>query len=373
MALTHFSSLRVLVARKHASAPAARALRLRTGDWVEVRPLEDILPTLDARGCLDAMPFMPEMAQFCGQRFQVFKSAHKTCDTIHTYRGRHLQDAVHLAGLRCDGGFHGGCQAGCLLFWKEAWLRRVEGPPDATACQQGRLAVESEAVRGGIAKLARQTRAEDVLAGEPRYRCQATELLRATTPLSIFDPRHYLRDVTTGNLTWRRLVRGAVFAFYDKLQRLRTAWRPRRGMAKADRPIERLNLQPGELVQVRSKAEIMATLDDGVRNRGLSFDAEMAPYCGRTMRVLRRVERILDEKTGKMLRLRKDCIILEDAVCSGLRCGIRRLGCPKSVYPYWREAWLRRVESAPSQTAEVASDTIAACDSRAKEQRELSA
>jgi hypothetical protein len=331
------------------------------------------MATLDAQGCLDAMPFMAEMARFCGQRFQVFKSAHKTCDTIHTYTGRHLPDAVHLAGLRCDGGFHGGCQAGCLFFWKEAWLRRVEGPRDAAAGPRGHAAVESEAVRDGIARLARQTRGEDMSAGEPRYRCQATELLRATTPLSIFDPRHYLRDVTTGNLTSQRLLRGVVFALYDKLQRLRVTWRSRNGTAKADRPIERLNLQPGELVQVRSKAEIMATLDDGVRNRGLSFDGEMAPYCGRTMRVLRRVERILDEKTGKMLRLRKDCIILEDAVCSGLRCGIRRLGCPKSVYPYWREAWLRRVESGPSQTVEVASDTTAACGSHAKGERELSA
>ena len=343
MALTHFSSLRVLVAGKRPSARPARALGLHVGDWVEVRPLEEILGTLDAQGCLDAMPFMPEMARFCGMRFQVFKSAHKTCDTIHTYTGRHLQDAVHLAGLRCDGGFHGGCQAGCLLFWKEAWLRRADGPRETATT------VESQAVRDGIAGLVRQTHSEDTPAEEPRYRCQATELLRATTPLSIFDPRHYLRDVATGNLTWQRLLRGAGFALYDKLQRLRTAWRPRRGMACAERPTERLNLQPGELVQVRSKAEIMETLDDGVRNRGLSFDAEMAPYCGRTMRVLRRVERILDEKTGKMLRLRKDCIILEDALCSGLRCGIRRLGCPKSVYPYWREAWLRRVEEKPSQ------------------------
>jgi len=373
MALTHFSSLRVLVARKHASAAAARALHLHAGDWVEVRPLEDILATLDAQGCLDAMPFMPEMARFCGQRFQVFKSAHKTCDTIHTYTGRRLQDAVHLAGLRCDGGFHGGCQAGCLLFWKEAWLRRVDGPRDTAAAKRGHTAVESEAVRDGVARLARHTRGDDMSAGEPRYRCQATELLRATTPLSIFDPRHYLRDVTTGNLTWQRLLRGVVFALYDKLHRLRVAWRPRRGTAKAGQLIERLDLQPGELVQVRSKAEIMATLDDGVRNRGLSFDGEMAPYCGRTMRVLRRVERILDEKTGKMLRLRKDCIILEDAVCSGLRCGIRRLGCPKSVYPYWREAWLRRVEGAPGEAVGGAPDATAACGDCAKDERQVPA
>ena len=36
-----------------------------------------------------------------------------------------MRNAVHLEGLRCDGQAHGGCQAGCLLYWKEAWLRRV--------------------------------------------------------------------------------------------------------------------------------------------------------------------------------------------------------------------------------------------------------
>ena len=347
MALTHFSSLRVLVAGGRSSKPAPRALGLQVGDWVEVRPLDEILSTIDAQGSLDAMPFMPEMARFCGQRFQVFKSAHKTCDTIHSFTGRRLEAAVHLAGLRCDGGFHGGCQAGCLLFWKEAWLRRVDGPRDPAATEQSLIGAESEAVLNGIASLARQTRCDDTPAGEPRYRCQATELLRATAPLMVLDPRHYVRDLTSGNLTFWKLLRAVLFSVYIKpylkLQQLRSARLFR--ATKGELAAECLNLQPGELVQVRSKAEILATLDDGVRNRGLSFDVEMEPYCGRTMRVLRRVECILDEKTGKMLRLRKDCIILDGAECSGVRCGVRRLGCPKSVHSYWREAWLRRVES----------------------------
>jgi hypothetical protein len=345
MALTHFSSLRVFSTGKHASVRPVPALGLRTGDWVEVRPLGDILATLDAQGCLDAMPFMPEMARFCGRRFQVFRTAHKTCDTIHSFTGRRLENAVHLAGLRCDGGSHGGCQAGCLIFWKEAWLRRVEGSGDAGTVDGDHAAHAVEAVRDSLARLARQARIDDTPAGEPRYRCQATELLRATVPLNLFDPRHYLRDVIAGNFGWWALLRGAAFSLFDKLRRLYSVRRFRGRAATTERPNEPLNLQPGELVQVRSKAEIMATLDDGVHNRGLSFDAEMEPFCGRTMRVLRRVDRILDEKTGRMLRLRKDCIILEDAVCSGLRCGIRRLGCPKSVYPYWREAWLRRVDA----------------------------
>ena len=68
---------------------------------------------------------MPQMFRYCGQRFQVYKRAHKTCDTVSgQYVGLRLSHAVHL-DLRCDGQAYGGCQAACLIFWKEAWLKRV--------------------------------------------------------------------------------------------------------------------------------------------------------------------------------------------------------------------------------------------------------
>src|SRR5512139_660367 len=96
------------------------------GDWVEVRSREDILATLDKSGRLDGLPFMPQMFQYCGQRFMVRSRAYKTCDTVSGhYRGRRLRDAVHL-DIRCDGSAHGGCQANCLIFWKSAWLKPVE-------------------------------------------------------------------------------------------------------------------------------------------------------------------------------------------------------------------------------------------------------
>src|SRR5262245_25618912 len=105
------------------------ALNLKAGDWVEVRSREEILATLDERGRLEAMPFMPEMLKYCGQRLRVHKSAHKTCDTIEFKGARKLTRSVHLENARCDGAFHGGCQASCLLFWKDAWLKRVESGP----------------------------------------------------------------------------------------------------------------------------------------------------------------------------------------------------------------------------------------------------
>ena len=92
----------------------------------------------------------------------------------------------------------------------------------------------------------------------------------------------------------------------------------------------------------QAQEQIVATLDTNNQNRGLSFDAEMVPYCGGTYRVLRRVDRILDERTGRMLMLH-NCIILDGVVCGGCY-STRRLFCPRSIYSYWHEIWLRKAE-----------------------------
>ena len=107
-------------------------LNLRAGEWVEVRSADEILATLDDKQSVEALPFMPEMLRYCGSRFRVYKSAHKTADTIEQFSIRRMNRAVHLEELRCDGSAHGGCQAGCLLFWKESWLKRVGAaqPPE---------------------------------------------------------------------------------------------------------------------------------------------------------------------------------------------------------------------------------------------------
>ena len=101
-----------------------KSATLRAGDWVEVKSKDAILATLDSHGRLDGLPFMPEMFRCCGQRLRVSKRAHKTCDPPkRPRRRRRMANAVHLEDVRCDSGqAHGGCQAGCLIFWKEAWL-----------------------------------------------------------------------------------------------------------------------------------------------------------------------------------------------------------------------------------------------------------
>jgi hypothetical protein len=207
-------------------------------------------------------------------------------------------------------------------------------------------------------------------AGEaPRYVCQATQLPYATTRLEWWDMRQYVEDYRSGNVGLWRLVSGAVYSVYHHVSqsgigvgpamewlydRLHPLWRGTRFPWKAGTlpdgqptPAAALNLQPGELVRVKSHEEILRTLTVNRHNRGMKWDAELVPYCGGTYRVLRRVSRIVDEKTGRMIEMKTPCIVLDSVVCEARysRC---RMFCPRAIYTYWREIWLERATDAVS-------------------------
>jgi hypothetical protein len=324
------------------------------------------LATLDEEGCLDGMPFMPEMLEHCGKVLRVFKRAHKACDTIYQSGTRTLTDTVHLESSRCDGSAHGGCQAQCMLFWKVAWLRPLSpgGATMATSAARGCSRAELHAAT----------------ADGPRYSCQATRMLSATKPLSGYDLRQYVEDLRSGNIDLPTLLRGTFYRFSAYAIR-RCAWLgeyvplseelahallglydavqsqlpdgvpfPRRAGAipKGQRTPEGLDValfRPGSLVRVKSYEEILETLDTDNKNRGLYFDAENVPYCGMELRVHSLVEHIIDEKTGHMLRFKTPALILAGAYCRGTYSD-KRMFCPRAVYPYWRTAWVTLIAGA---------------------------
>jgi hypothetical protein len=115
-------------------------------------------------------------------------------------------------------------------------------------------------------------------------------------------------------------------------------------------PAETLDLQPGEWVQVKSPQEIGATITTSGFNRGMRYDMEMAKYSGERYRVQMRVDKLINEKNGKMGRMKSAAIQLENVYCRA-ECTSARLGCPRAVNTYWREIWLKRCE-APAQTAQ---------------------
>ena len=113
-------------------------------------------------------------------------------------------------------------------------------------------------------------------------------------------------------------------------------------------PTSSLNLQPGEIVRVKSYEEILRTLDHENMNRGMRFDGEEVPFCGRTYRVRNRVEKFIDERTGKLRTMKTPAVILEGVYCQG-RYSSHRMFCPRGILSWWREVWLDRVHEGASQ------------------------
>jgi hypothetical protein len=333
-------------------------MRVRAGMWVEVRSREEILASLEKDGTLEKMPFMPEMLNHCGKQFQISAVAHKTCDSAYKTGGRRLENSVHLGELRCDGSAHGGCQATCLLFWKTAWIKPVSeksSPKPAPAAGITEDQLLATTVKQGTDS------------PEPVYSCQATQLYHATKLQPWWDFRQFWRDIRFRNVTARRAARVLTVAFFRWLTTIGIAWRLTTWMY--DRVHQRLNgfpapqgtgviplgkptpgcdigLRPGELVRVKSHDEIKQTINVGHKNRGLWYDHEMVKFSGREYRVERRVDRIIDEVTGKMLVMKSPCIVLDKVWCTAEYTD-GRLMCRRAVTTYWRENWLERVEEQP--------------------------
>lgn len=344
--------------------PWPRRLGLRAGDMVVVRSRSEILATLDDRACLDNLPFQPEMFAFCGKRLRVAKVAHKTCDTINKTGGRRMLDAVHLEKARCDGAAHDGCQADCVFFWKEAWLRRAN---DQIVVPES--SVRPSITEAGVNEATRKPGPKSE--PDPSWVCQTTALYEATAPLYWWDVRQYIRDVTSGNHGAWYMTRLLLDASYRKLVGLGIGYRVLVGTYNwlkrllggnpypiasghipdgNPTPTEILNLQPGEWVEVKSREEILATITKNGFNRGMRYDMEMLKYSGGRFRVQMRVSKLLNEKTGKMMYMKNPCIQLEDVYCRA-ECTSMRLGCPRASNTYWREIWLRRVEAPSSRTS----------------------
>lgn len=324
------------------------AIALQPGELVEVLTGAEIFATLDTEGKLDGLPFMSEMLSFCGQRFRVLSRADSTC-----WRGqpRKIESTVHLDQIRCDGSAHDNCHASCLLLWKEAWLRRVNFPPHALPAK-----VDDRSTTNGYmgasncstAKVdgnseTRRMRSTMAAGSDQKMMCQATEIGVASCPLMLGNPPRYFfgvirdylfRKISLADL--RRLYiyfRGKLFLFVFTSW-ARAPWNTERYKKT---PSEILSLQPGEWIEVRSASEILRTLDDKACNKGMEFKAEMFQFCGRKFQVLSRMERRIDEHTGRMRVFRNECVILNSVHCEG-----QRSFCARNNYHYWREIWLRR-------------------------------
>lgn len=284
----------------------------RPGQLVRIRSLEQISMTLDRGGAVDGLPFMPEMAAFCHQTHRVIARVDKTCvegQGLSTFSNTNV---YILDGLRCDGTSHANCSKLCILFWKECWLEdnQKEIMPTTTAPPRA-----------------------DLLRGleQGLRECQSSALCCATRPMS----RSAL--LCSSAVDWPYAVLGLSRALRRKFKSIH--WRLFGN--KKSKPKDSLGLKAGEWVQVKTRQEIEETLDAHSKHRGLTFTQSMVPFCGGHFQVLRRVDRIILEETGKMRSI-KDTVILESVVCDGYT---GHGHCPRRQYHFWREAWLERIRS----------------------------
>ena len=122
--------------------PAACQLKgssdnLQTGDWVRVRPLEEIAVIVNHWNQIKGCAFMPEMAQFCGTTQRVLKSMDQFVDE-RDLQIKKSKGIILLEGVMCEGTEDfGRCDRSCYHFWREEWLEKIEMPaeslPDVSA------------------------------------------------------------------------------------------------------------------------------------------------------------------------------------------------------------------------------------------------
>jgi hypothetical protein len=312
--------------------------RLCRGDFVEVKTPDEIVQMLDADGALDHLPFMPEMLEFCGQRFRVSRQALTACYSGPGWPlGFMADDIVTLEGVRCSGVAHDGCQKACMIFWREAWLRKVEN-----------AAVQSRVNSQGIDRLRARLK---VMTDPNTYYCQASEFPKATHSLSWGERvGRYLSGLTGGNFNVLQMAQSSATGLFWRIRRMLLGAYPH-GSNKST-PVESLNLQPGEWVEVKSMQSIIESLNEQGRNRGLQFSPDMRLWCGRRCQVKGRLDKIIMDGTGKMRELR-NTVCLEGSTCGCSYMAIDMGGCSRCEVTYWREIWLRRseelIDAPPSQ------------------------
>jgi hypothetical protein len=94
-------------------------------------------------------------------------------------------------------------------------------------------------------------------------------------------------------------------------------------------------LIPGDLVEVRSEAEILATLDEQGTLDKLPFMPEMLKFCGQRFRIARHaLKTCVDDQDMRSL---DRTFLLEEVRCDGGNHN----SCGRACLIFWKEAWLK--------------------------------
>lgn len=274
---------------------------MNVGNIVKVKLLEEIKSTLDDNNSLDKMPFMPEMVKFCGKKFRIKKLANFVYKNKKGIRA--INNAILLDNIYCDGSSHNGCVKSCSIFWRKEWL---------THCADENYEHFNHNVSYNTNLVEFKTIIND------SYYCQSSQLQYFSKALNIFVKSKYLfKEFFAGN---KPVILIIINVFYHlELKNLHIINYSLCWIIKGNKvttPSESLNLEKGDLVEIRSKEEIIRTLDKTGKNRGMLFSQEMHSFCGQKFRVRSKLNRMITEDTGKMVEI-KNTVLLEGLTCNG--------------------------------------------------------
>lgn len=99
-------------------------------------------------------------------------------------------------------------------------------------------------------------------------------------------------------------------------------------------------IQPGDLVRIRSKAEIEQTLDGLRKTRGCTFQTAMYNHCGKQYRVFKKVNYFFDEAKQKTCKC-NGIFLLEGTYCNGKTAYLRP--CARNCFYFWQVSWLEKI------------------------------
>jgi len=140
--------------------------------------------------------------------------------------------------------------------------------------------------------------------------------------------------------SWQvRLFKTKTSKFIDRVV---SVFRAHKESLPAERPVDKPRINAGDLVRIRSEAEIRATLNRWGQLKGCKFmSEEMSPYCNTLQRVFKPMERFVDER-DYYVKKASGIILLEGLHCQGTSDYGR---CDRSCFYFWREEWLEKIDA----------------------------
>ena len=114
--------------RTSADHTPTQALGLQPGEWVRIKPLAEIVPTLDTQARNRGLQFSHDLAGQCGRVFRV-RSRLDRMIIEGTGKMVSMKNTVLLEGALCPcQQVVGGCPRMDHIYWREIWLERVPPP-----------------------------------------------------------------------------------------------------------------------------------------------------------------------------------------------------------------------------------------------------